>query len=149
MAAIQPIQPYLTSIPPSHMLGTFQQSQLRIEIGATAPQLTDALTHTASLRLWLLPQILVGNLPQKLSSGLIFTSWTGFVPVEHTVEALEENGLRLRLSRGIDGIHEWQWGEGWVQSCLEGVSYLPLQTGNTAALLRLKTYIALTQKCRS
>lgn len=131
------------------MLGTFQHSQLRIEIGATTPQLTDALTNTAVLRLWLFPQILAGNLPPKLSPGLTFTSWTGVLPVEHTVDALEENRLRLILSRGIDGIHEWQWGDDWVQSCLEGVSYLPLQAGNTTALLRLKTYVALTQKCRS
>jgi hypothetical protein len=131
------------------MFGTFQQSQLRIEIGATAPQLTHALTGTAQLRRWLFPQILMGELPAELSPGLTFTSWTGFLSVEHTVDALDSNGLRLLLSRGIDGIHEWQWGDGWVQSCLEGVSYLPLQAGNTATLLRLKTYLSLSEKCRS
>jgi hypothetical protein len=130
------------------MFGTFQQSQLRIELSATAPQLTQALTDTTHLRRWLLPQIIVGELPRELSLGLIFTSWTGFLPVEHRVDALDANSLRLLLSRGIDGIHEWQWGEGWVQSCLEGVSLLPLQAGNTASLLRLKTYLSLMEKCR-
>lgn len=128
------------------MFGTFQQSQLRIEIGATASQLTQALTETTQLRRWLFPQILTGDLPTALSPGLIFTSWIGLLPVEHTVELLDANRLRLLLSRGIDGIHEWQWGDGWVQSCLEGVSYLPLQAGNTASLLRLKTYLSLTEK---
>jgi hypothetical protein len=129
------------------MFGTFQQSQLRIELSATAPQLTQALTDTTHLRRWLLPQILVGELPCELSPGLTFTSWTGFFPVEHRVDAIDANRLRLLLSRGIDGIYEWQWGEGWVQSCLEGVSLLPLQAGNTVSLLRLKMYLSLTERC--
>ncbi len=131
------------------MFGTFQQSQLRIEIGATVPQLTQAILGTAQLRQWLFPQILTGNLPAELSTGLTFTSWLGFLPVEHHVDAVETEGLRLILSRGIDGIHEWHWGDGWVQSCLEGVSYLPLHAGNTATLLRLKTYLALSEKWHS
>ncbi|WP_404790212.1 hypothetical protein [Altericista sp. CCNU0014] len=130
------------------MLGTFQQSQLRVEIGATASQLNQAILRTAQLRQWLFPQILTGNLLAELSPGLTFTSWIGFVPVEHNVDAVETEGLRLILSRGIDGIHEWQWGDGWVQSCLEGVSFLPLQAGNTATLLRLKAYLALAEKFR-
>jgi len=35
------------------------------------------------------------------------------------------------LSQGIDGFHEWYWGEGWVQSRLEGVSILPLNLGRS------------------
>jgi hypothetical protein len=127
------------------MFGTFQQSQLRIEIGATAPQIARALLRTDQLRCWLLPQIITEALPTELSTGLIFTSWTGFFPVEHKVDAIEANGLRLLLSRGVDGVHEWYWGEGWVQSNLEGVSYLPLPAGNTATLFRLKTYLTLPE----
>jgi hypothetical protein len=158
VAAVPPLKPCLNATPTFPistifldfpMFGSFQQSQLRIEIGATAPQLTQALTSTAQLRRWLFPQIILGELPAALSPGLTFTSWTGVIPVEHTVDALDANSLRLLLNRGIDGIHEWQWGDGWVQSCLEGVSYLPLQAGNTASLLRLKTYLSLTEKCRS
>jgi hypothetical protein len=125
------------------MFGTFQQSQMRVEIESTASQLSRALLHTAALRRWLLPQLIPEALPKELSTGLTFTSWTGFVPVAHSVDALDADGVRLLLSRGIDGVHEWHWGEGWVQSCLVGISYLPLQTGNAAALLRLKTYLAL------
>lgn len=125
------------------MFGTFQQSQIRTEIEATASQLSRALLQTASLRRWLLPQVISETLPKELSAGLTFTSWTGFVPVAHSVDAVDTDGMRLLLSRSIDGIHEWQWGEGWVQSCLVGISYLPIQAGNAAALLRLKTYLAL------
>ncbi len=125
------------------MFGTFQQSQMRVEIEATASQLSRVLLQTASLRRWLLPQVIPEALPEELSTGLTFTSWAGFVPVAHSVAAVDADGVRLLLSRGIDGVHEWHWGEGWVQSCLVGVSYLPLQAGNVAALLRLKTYLAL------
>jgi len=43
------------------------------------------------------------------------------------------------LSQGIDGFHEWYWGEGWVQSRLEGVS-MPLNLGQTLNLLRLRQF---------
>jgi len=43
------------------------------------------------------------------------------------------------LSQGIDGFHEWYWGEGWVQSRLEGVSILP-NLGQTLNLLRLRQF---------
>jgi hypothetical protein len=127
------------------MFGTFQQSQMRVEIEATAAQLSRVLLQTASLRRWLLPQVIHEALPEELSTGLTFTSWTGFVPVAHNVAAVDADGMRLLLSRGIDGVHEWHWGEGWVQSCLMGVSYMPLQAGNAAALLRLKTYLSLPE----
>lgn len=131
------------------MFGTFQQSQMRVEIEATASQLSRALLHTASLRRWLLPQIIPEALPKELSAGLTFTSWGGLIPVAHKVDAVDADGVRLLLSRGIDGVHEWYWGEGWVQSCLVGVSYLPLQAGNAMALLRLKTYLALPECLRA
>jgi hypothetical protein len=127
------------------MFGNFQQSQLRIEVEAAAPQIAHALLSPAQIRCWLLPQIITETLPPVLSTGLTFTSWTGFLPVEHKVDAVEANHLRLLLSRGVDGVHEWRWGEGWVQSCLEGVSYLPLPVGNTATLFRLKTYLTLPE----
>jgi hypothetical protein len=57
------------------------------------------------------------------------------------VERIENNGFRLLLSQGIDGYHEWYWGEGWVQSRLEGVSLLPLNLGQTLNLLRLRTFL--------
>lgn len=128
------------------MLGPFQQSQLRIEIDATTPQLTKVLLSTSHLRYWLFPQRLPDNLPLELHSGLVFTAWIGPVFVEHKVDELGPDYLRLTLSGAVDGVHEWRWGEGWVQSCLEGISLVPLHLSNTATLLRLKTYLALEQK---
>jgi hypothetical protein len=125
------------------MFGTFQQSQLRIEIAASAEQLSRAILDPTHLRRWMLPHVLSGNLSGNLQPGLVFTSWLGPIPVEHQVEQVEADSVRLILSRTIDGVHEWYWGEGWVQSCLEGISLAPLHLGNTSALLRLKAYVAL------
>jgi hypothetical protein len=125
------------------MFGTFQQSQLRIEIAASAEQLSQAILRSIHLRRWMLPHVIAGDLPAQLHTGLTFTAWLGPVAVNYQVESVETDSLRLILSRAVDGCHEWYWGEGWVQSCLEGVSLAPLHLGNTSALLRLKAYVAL------
>jgi hypothetical protein len=54
----------------------------------------------------------------------------------------DRGAARLLLHQGIDGFHEWHWGDGWVQSCLEGVSLLPLNLGQTLTLVRLKQFLA-------
>lgn len=123
------------------MFGSFQQSCLRIEIPATEKALRDSLLQSESLRRWLFPQRLSKGLPESLYPGLTFTSWIGAVSIQHYVEQTEENALRLLLSQGIDGFHEWRWGEGWVQSRLEGVSILPLALGQTFALTRLRQFL--------
>ncbi len=123
------------------MLGTFQQSRLRIEIHASELVLRQSLTQTAQLRQWLWPQQLEPGMPDQLTPGLTFQSWFGPVPVTHQVETLEPNRLRLLLSQGIDGFHEWYWGDGWVQSRLEGISLLPLNLGQTMALVRLRQFV--------
>jgi hypothetical protein len=123
------------------MLGTFQQSSIRIEITAPAQAIRDSLIRVPQLRQWLAPQSLSSGLPEKLEQGLSFTSWLGLVAIEHQVEQIEDNGLRLLLSQGIDGYHEWYWGEGWVQSRLEGISLLPLNLGQTLSLLRLRQFL--------
>ena len=125
------------------MFGSFQQSQLRIEIAASAAQLSDAILNPNQLRLWMLPHVISGDLPERLQVGLTFTSWLGPIAVEHQVERVEPDAVRLILSRAVDGCHEWYWGEGWVQSCIEGISLTPLALSNTSALLRLKAYLAL------
>ena len=125
------------------MLGQFQKSNLRIEVPATASIIRDSLLHTSKLKQWLWPQRLSPGLPEKLYSGLTFTSWLGFVPVEHKVELVNDNCLRLLLSQGIDGYHEWYWGEGWVQSRLEGISLLPLSLGQTLSLPRLRQFVRI------
>jgi len=78
-------------------------------------------------------------MPEQLHQGLTFTSWTGPVAIHHQVEVATPNCLRLVLSQGIDGFHRY-WGEGWVQSRLEGVSILPLNLGQTLNLLRLRQF---------
>lgn len=123
------------------MLGNFQQSQLRIEINADRQTIADSLLKTAQLRQWMWPQSLSSNLPDTLNAGLTFNSKLGLVEVEHQVETADDNCLRLLLSKGIDGYHEWYWGDGWIQSRLEGISLLPLNLGQTLSLLRLRQHL--------
>ncbi|WP_088890801.1 hypothetical protein [Leptolyngbya ohadii] len=123
------------------MLGSFQQSVLRIELDASAQQIRDSLLRSDQFRRWLAPQTFSQGLPETLYTGLTFTSWIGPVSIQHQVDRAEEDGLRFLLSQGIDGYHDWSWGEGWVQSRLEGVSLLPLNLGQTLSLLRLKQYL--------
>ena len=123
------------------MLGNFQQSQLRIEIEADRQTIGDCLLKTAKLRQWMWPQSLSDNLPEILKPDITFTSKLGLVEIEHQVETADDNCLRLLLSKGIDGYHEWYWGDSWVQSRLEGISLLPLNLGQTLSLLRLRQYL--------
>ncbi|NJO40104.1 MAG: hypothetical protein HC865_05385 [Cyanobacteria bacterium RU_5_0] len=123
------------------MLGTFQQSNLRIEIDASEQQIRDSLLCPVQFRQWLFPQTFSTGLPDRLHQGLIFKSWIGPVPIQHHVDIADSNGLRMLMSQGIDGFHEWYWGEGWIQSCLEGVSLLPLNLGQTLSLLRLRQFL--------
>lgn len=123
------------------MLGTFQQSQLRIEVEASATTIQDSLLRPVQLQQWLWPQRLTVGMPEQLHQGLTFTSWSGPVAIQHQVDVATPNCLRLLLSQGIDGFHEWYWGEGWVQSRLEGVSMLPLNLGQTLNLLRLRQFL--------
>ncbi len=122
------------------MLGTFQQSHIRLEVAAPYNTIRDSLLHSEKLRQWL-PQRLGAGLPEQLQKGSIFTSWIGPIAIQHQVAIAESNCLRMLLSQGIDGYHEWYWGEGWIQSRLEGVSVLPLNLGQTFSLLRLRQFI--------
>ncbi len=123
------------------MLGTFQQSQIRIEVDAQQTVIRDSLLQPARLERWLWPQRFSAGLPEHLHPELTFTTWMGPVAIQHRVEVAQPNHLRLLLSQGIDGYHEWYWGDGWVQSCLEGISLLPLNLGQTVALLRLREFL--------
>lgn len=124
------------------MLGRFQSSQLRIEVGASEVLLRDSLTRPTLIRQWFWPQQLAGNLPTQFYAGLTFNSYFGPIVIEHRVELVESHYLRLLLSQGIDGIHEWYWADGWVQSRLEGISLLPLHVGQILALARLRQYLS-------
>lgn len=127
------------------MFGTFQQSHIRIEVNAPATAIAHSLLHPGELQQWLAPQQLPTGLPETLREGLTFTSTIGFVTVSHRVDVASDRCLRLILSGGIDGFHEWCWGDGWVQSRLEGVSALPLNLGQTLSLWQLRGYLALKQ----
>ncbi|KZL50771.1 hypothetical protein A2T98_05680 [Nodularia spumigena CENA596] len=124
------------------MLGKFQQSQLRIEITASASAIRDSLQNPEKLAKWLVVQNFTPGMPEQLHTGFQFTTWTGPISIHHQVEVAKPNCLRLLLSGGIDGFHEWYWGEGWVQSRLEGVSMLPLNLGQTLNLLSLRQFLA-------
>ncbi|GAX36504.1 hypothetical protein [Nodularia sp. NIES-3585] len=123
------------------MLGNFQQSQLRIEITASASAIRDSLQHPEKLAKWLVGQSFAPGMPEELHTGFQFTTWTGPISIHHQVQVAKPNCLRLLLSGGIDGFHEWYWGEGWVQSRLEGVSILPLNLGQTLNLLSLREFL--------
>lgn len=110
-------------------------------MGASATAIEQSLLKTAQLRQWMFPQQLPSSLPDTLAAGLVFTSHLGAIPIQHRVELLQAGRVRMLLSQGIDGYHEWSWGDGWVQSRLEGVSLLPLNLGQTFALLRLRSHL--------
>lgn len=124
------------------MFGTFQQSSLRIEINASEQALRASLTQPSKIQQWVAPIRIDRGLPEQLAAGVTYTSWVGPVPVQHYVDRVDSSSIRLLLSKGIDGYQEWSWGEGWVQSRLEGISLLPLNLGQTLSLLRLKQYLA-------
>lgn len=128
------------------MFGSFQSSALRIEVDASAALLRESLTSPAKLQQWLWPQRLSEGLPELLTPGLTFTSWLGPIAIEHQVERLSANSLCLLLSGSIDGFHAWAWGDGWVQSQLEGVTLLPLNLSQTLNLWRLQQFLSLEQR---
>lgn len=123
------------------MLGTFQQSSLRIEVNAKEADIRDSLLRPIQLQKWLWPQQFGPGLPEQLQPGLSFTSSLGLVKIKHYVDVSQPHCLRLLLSQGIDGFHEWYWGEGWVQSRLEGISILPLNLGQTISLIQLREFL--------
>jgi hypothetical protein len=127
------------------MFGSFQSSALRIEVDASAALLRESLTSSAKLQQWLCPQRLSTGLPEYLTPGLSFTSGLGPIAIEHQVERLDASSLCFLLSGGIDGFHAWSWGDGWVQSQLEGVTLLPLNLSQTLSLWRLRQFLQLQQ----
>ncbi|MBE9226098.1 hypothetical protein IQ264_11750 [Phormidium sp. LEGE 05292] len=127
------------------MLGNFQHSNLRIEVEAEESAIGESLLYPRKLQQWLWPQSLDYNLPEQFHSGLQFTTWLGPIAIQHQVDVAESNHLRLILSQGIDGFHEWYWGNGWVQSRLEGISLLPLNLAQTFSLLRLREFLTNNQ----
>ncbi|HEY9631443.1 MAG TPA: hypothetical protein V6C84_29485 [Coleofasciculaceae cyanobacterium] len=124
------------------MLGTFQQSNLRIEIAASEQKISDSLLCPAQFQKWLFPQSFSAGMPERLCPGTTFTSWIGPIPIQHQVKIVKSNELQMLMSKGVDGYQEWYWGEGWVQSRLAGISPLQLNLGQTLSLLRLRIFLA-------
>ena len=125
------------------MLGNFQESTLRIEVNASEEKIRESLLESDRLKAWMWPQNFA-SLSGTLSLGDTFVSSFGLIEIEHQVQKVDDNSLRLLLSKGIDGYHEWHWGDGWLQSRLEGVSVLPLNLGQTLSLFRLRQYLTST-----
>lgn len=123
------------------MLGTFQHSYLRIEVDATQAQIQASLVQPSKFSHWLWPQRFSQGLPDELYSGLSFNSYLGLVEVHHQVKAVTDHSLYMVLSGGIDGFHEWYWGNQWVQARLEGVSALPVNLGQSLVMFRLRQYL--------
>lgn len=123
------------------MFGTFQQSNLRIEVNASEATLRKSLASPAQFPNWLWFERFSTGLPEEAQPGLVFKSWVGPIAIQHQIELAEPNRIRLLLSEGIDGFHEWAWGEGWVQSRIEGISLLPINLGQTVSLLCLKQFL--------
>ncbi len=120
------------------MLGNFQRSELRIEVPATASTIRERLLSPPALTKWLFPQQMSFPSQELLTVGTKFASTIGPVIIKYQVERVDAQCLRLLLGRGIDGYHEWYWGEAWVQSRLEGISLLPLNLYQTSMLWRLR-----------
>ncbi|NCO75667.1 MAG: hypothetical protein GW795_09505 [Cyanobacteria bacterium] len=123
------------------MLGKFQKSELRIEVKATETTFRDYLLDINKLKCWFFPLKFPKNSPQKLSLNDSFSFYLGLIEVKNKVDFIDSNCIRFILSGGIDGYQEWTWGDGWIQSRLEGISVLPLNLGQTFNLLRLKSSI--------
>ncbi|NEQ31149.1 MAG: hypothetical protein F6K04_09105 [Leptolyngbya sp. SIO4C5] len=123
------------------MLGTFQQSNLRIEVNAPEAAIREQLVLPDQFRQWLWPQRFSAGLPAELTPGLTFSSYIGPVEIQHQVKSVAPNYLEFLLYGGIDGFHRWYWGDGWLQSHLEGRSLFPLNLGQTLNLLRLRQHL--------
>ncbi|MBX2864152.1 MAG: hypothetical protein KTR27_11395 [Leptolyngbyaceae cyanobacterium MAG.088] len=128
------------------MFGIYQRSTLRIEIDATVAQLSTGLTDPDQLRQWLWPQQFSNDFQSPLKVGQTFSSYVGPIRLDHTIEELADTSIRFLLHRGVDGFHEWHWGDGWVQSRLEGVSTLPLNIAQTTSLLRLQLFLSIQNR---
>jgi len=123
------------------MLGNFQACSLRLEVPASAAQIRGSLTQRQQVTRWLWPQRLALGQHEHLHTGLVFVSYVGPLEIQHEVTYLTEASLHVLMAGAIDGVHTWHWGDGWVQSRLEGVSVLPLHLAQSLILFRLQQFL--------
>ena len=123
------------------MFGTFQQTTLRIEVHAPVEVIRDSLLQPRQFKQWLWPQTFSAGLPDVLEKETTFTGYVGPIKVQHRVADLSAQHVCLLLWEGIDGFHEWRWGDEWVQSRIEGISLLPINLAQSLNLFRLKRFL--------
>ena len=123
------------------MFGTFQQTTLRIEVNAPVEAIRDSLLQPRQFKQWLWPQTFSAGLPDVLEKETTFTGYVGPIKVQHRVADLSAQHVCLLLWEGIDGFHEWRWGDEWVQSRIEGISLLPINLAQSLNLFRLKRFL--------
>ncbi|MEL6402028.1 MAG: hypothetical protein AAFR26_23585 [Cyanobacteria bacterium J06626_4] len=123
------------------MFGTFQQTTLRIEVNAPVEAIRDSLLQPRQFKQWLWPQTFSAGLPDVLEKETTFTGYVGPIKVQHRVADLSAQHVCLLLWEGIDGFHEWRWGDEWVQSRIEGISLLPVNLAQSLNLFRLKRFL--------
>lgn len=132
------------------MWGNFQSSQLRIEVKAKADKLRTSLVNPQQLSKWFFPlQINLNQVSDTLKQGDRFVISLGLLEIDNQVDLVNDNCLRLILSKGIDGYQEWSWGDGWIQSRLEGISLLPINLAQTFNLLRLREFVKEKDEAKS
>lgn len=124
------------------MLGTFQACSLRIEVPVATAQIRASLLQPRQFSRWLWPQQISTGLPDELQPNTVFTSYLGPIEIRHEVKQVSEVSLHILMAGGIDGFHEWYWGDHWVQAKLEGISALPLSLGQSLVMLRLKSFLS-------
>ena len=124
------------------MFGTYQLSTLRFDVDTPAEVIRDSLLQPRQFKQWLWPQTFSIGLPDVLEPGTTFTSYLGPLRVQHQVTDLTPQSIRFLLWEGVDGFHEWCWGEEWVQSRIEGISVLPINLGQSLNLMRLQRFLA-------
>jgi hypothetical protein len=120
------------------MFGDFQSNEIRVEMPASGRDIRKSLLDGQQLRDWLLLQNLSLGERDWLAKGSKFTSKIGLLSIDFTVDIVSDDRLRLLLHGGINGSHDWFWGDGWVQSRLEGISLVPLGLCQTLLLLQLR-----------
>ena len=85
------------------MFGTFQHSNLRIEVEASAEAIQACLSDPAQMKQWLWPQQFSFNSTELLTQGQSFTSMIGPIRLHHQVESLTDSSVRFLLHGAIDG----------------------------------------------
>lgn len=122
------------------MLGTFQTSLCRINVPATPAVIAEHLQDVALIRQWAWPQQYPTEI-LRLTPGLTFTSYLGWLSIGHRVETITPNALTMVLWGAVDGLSQWTWGDQWLEQTTTGVTLLPLMPAQRQLLFQLETFL--------